>query len=90
MYPQNGYVPWTSSFAPAWFTGVGGLLFVLLLIWSIAWKGLALWKSARAGSKIWFVVLLIVNTAGILEILYLYVFSKKHAPVTEIKEQPGK
>jgi len=48
-----------------------------VIIWSLIWKGLALWKAAGLKSKIWFVVLLVVNTAGILEILYLYVFSKK-------------
>jgi len=47
-----------------------------LIIWSLAWKGLALWSAARAGDKKWFVVLLIVNTLGILEILYLRVLSK--------------
>jgi len=55
----------------------GGLLFVVVLVWSLFWKGMALWKSAREGSKVWFVVMLIVNTLGILEILYIYVFSKK-------------
>jgi hypothetical protein len=53
----------------------------LAVIWSLVWKGLALWKAARNGSKPWFVVLLIVNTLGILEILYIYVFSKKAPPV---------
>jgi hypothetical protein len=48
-----------------------------VVIWSLVWKGLALWKAARAGSKPWFIVLLIVNTVGILEILYIYVFSRK-------------
>jgi Family of unknown function (DUF5652) len=55
--------------------GMGGVI-VIVAIWSLIWKGLALWKSAREGSKPWFVILLIVNTVGILEILYLYVFSK--------------
>ena len=50
-----------------------------VLIWSIVWKGLALWRAARTDSKIWFVVFLVVNTLGILEILYLYIFSKKKA-----------
>ncbi len=54
-----------------------GWWFWLLLIWSLIWKGLALWKAARLGSKVWFVILLVVNTVGILEILYLYAFSKK-------------
>ncbi len=49
----------------------------LLLIWSIFWKGLALWKSARENDKVWFIVLLILNTAGLLEILYIFVFSKR-------------
>lgn len=47
-----------------------------LAIWSLIWKGLALWRAGRNYQKAWFVVMLIVNTAGILEILYLFVFSK--------------
>jgi len=52
-------------------------LFIALIAWSIVWKGLALWKSARQSDKVWFVVFLVVNTLGILEILYIYVFGKK-------------
>ena len=51
-------------------------LLTLLAIWSVFWKGLALWRSARKTSKYWFVALLVINTLGILEILYLFVFSK--------------
>ena len=47
-----------------------------VLAWTFVWKGMALWLAAKNDSKPWFVVLLIVNTLGILEILYLYVFSK--------------
>ena len=57
-----------------WFIG---FILVFAIFWSLIWKGLALWKAARQGSKKWFVALLIINTLGILEILYLYVFSKK-------------
>jgi len=52
-------------------------LFIILMLWSLIWKGLALWKSARLGNKAWFIALLIINSAGILEILYLFLFSKK-------------
>jgi hypothetical protein len=52
------------------------LWFVALVAWTLVWKGLALWKSANKGSKPWFIVFLVVNTLGILEILYLYVFSQ--------------
>ena len=47
------------------------------LAWSLTWKGIALWKSGRNNQKAWFIILLIVNTLGILEILYLLFFQKK-------------
>ena len=40
-------------------------------------KGFALWRAARNKSVGWFVVLLVVNTLGVLELLYLFVFGKK-------------
>jgi len=51
------------------------LIIIALVVWTIPWKGFALWKSARRGDAAWFMFLLIVNTAGILEILYLFFFS---------------
>ncbi len=57
--------------------GLGMFLMLPLLVWSLAWKGVALWKAAREGSRGWFVALLLINTLGILDILYIYVFSKK-------------
>jgi len=52
-----------------------------VMVWALVWKGLALWKAARRGENVWFVALLVINTFGILEILYLYVFTKKSKPV---------
>lgn len=49
-------------------------IWTLLIIWSLIWKGIALWKSARNNSQTWFIILLIVNTLGILEILYIFFF----------------
>ena len=57
--------------------GLGVVVLAILGVWSIVWKGLALWKAARRGENVWFIVLLIVNTVGILEILYVFVFSRK-------------
>lgn len=48
-----------------------------IVIWTIPWKGVALWKAARNGSKVWFVVMLVINTLAILEIIYIFFFSKK-------------
>ncbi|MCX6742902.1 MAG: DUF5652 family protein [Candidatus Parcubacteria bacterium] len=52
------------------------VLIILLVVWSIIWKGLALWKAARNGHAAWFVVMMIFNTVGILEIIYILAFSK--------------
>lgn len=53
------------------------ILFVTIAFWCVIWKGIALWKAARNGSKVWYIVMLVVNTVGILEILYIFLFSKK-------------
>jgi hypothetical protein len=62
---------------PMWMT-----IFILLSIaWTLPWKGVALWKSARNRHLVWFIILLIVNTLGILEIIYIFGFSKKKPQV---------
>lgn len=53
-----------------------GFFLIPLMVWAIFWKGWAIWKAARAESKVWFVILLLVNTLGILDIFYIFVFSK--------------
>ncbi|MEK6953079.1 MAG: DUF5652 family protein [Nanoarchaeota archaeon] len=57
----------------------GGFSFflILLVIWELIWKGMALWHSARNKQKEWFIALLILNTVGILPIIYLIWFKKK-------------
>lgn len=50
---------------------------ILIALWVLPWKGVALWKAAKNGSKPWFIVLLILNTLGVLEILYIFVLGKK-------------
>jgi hypothetical protein len=61
------------------------VVFFALLVWSIIWKGLALWKAAKNGDTGWFIVFLVVNTAGILEILYIYVFGRKKSEQTNAR-----
>ncbi len=56
------------------------LWYLALFAWAVAWKGMALWKAAQKEQKWWFVAFLVVNTLGILEILYIYVFSLDRAP----------
>jgi hypothetical protein len=67
---MHGFLPLSLPFALAF-----APLFIVLIVWSIAIKGYALWVAARAGEKWWFVALLILNTVGILELVYLIWFS---------------
>ena len=48
------------------------LILLLLALWTIPWKGYALWLSVKRNQKAWFIVLLILNTVGILEIFYIF------------------
>lgn len=51
-------------------------LILILLLWELFWKGIALWKAARESQKYWFIAILVLNTAGILPILYIFLFKK--------------
>ncbi|MFH0888936.1 MAG: DUF5652 family protein [Planctomycetota bacterium] len=53
------------------------IVIVLIVIWSSIWKGIALWKCGRNNQLGWYIALLILNTCGILEIIYLVWFQKK-------------
>lgn len=52
-------------------------IFWPIIFWSLFWKGIALWRAARKNQKPWFVAFLVINSLGILEIIYLFVFGKK-------------
>lgn len=57
-------------------TGMPVWAITAVTLWSLPWKGVALWKAAQKKDVYWFVALLLINTVGILEILYIFVFSK--------------
>lgn len=50
---------------------------LLIALWTLPWKGVALWKSAQKKQLGWFVAMLILNTFAILEITYIFFFQKK-------------
>lgn len=50
-------------------------LIIILIVWSLFWKGLGLWHAAKRGEGWWFLAILLLNTAGILEIVYLFIVS---------------
>lgn len=60
-------------------------MMMILAAWVLVWKGISLWKAARNGSKPWFIALLVVNTMGVLEILYTFWFSDRKSKISEKK-----
>jgi hypothetical protein len=54
-------------------------ILVPILVWTVAWKGMALWKASRNNQPYWFIALLVINTVGLLEIVYLMWFQKKQS-----------
>lgn len=61
------------------------LFFFIVIVWSIFWKGFALWRAARLEQRNWFIVILVVSTIGILEIVYLFGFARKRLTIDEIR-----
>ncbi|MEK7612452.1 MAG: DUF5652 family protein [Patescibacteria group bacterium] len=54
------------------------LILVLIVLWTLPWKGIALWHAARRKERNWFIALLIINTFALLEIFYLAFWIKRH------------
>lgn len=63
----------SSGYPTRWFLG----LIIFLVLWGGIWKAIALWKAARNRAVAWYIVFCIFNTAGILEIIYIFAFAKK-------------
>lgn len=74
MLPLNEFasLPFFSVVPP----GVLLTVLVALLLLATVLKAFALWHAARSNQTVWFVVLLVLNTLGILELVYLAAFRK--------------
>lgn len=82
------YHDFSPIYSPLPFAGFFVPLFVAALVWTIVLKGFSLWYAARGEQKWWFVALLVVNTLGILEIVYLIWFrpsAEPHAHATPVQ-----
>lgn len=49
-----------------------GAFILIFVIWESFWKGIGLWKSAKKGDTVWFVAIFVINTFGILPLVYLW------------------
>ena len=47
------------------------VVLAVAVLWDLAWKGAALWRAAHRERPGCFVVLLVVNSAGLLPLFYL-------------------
>jgi hypothetical protein len=63
-------------------------LIYALVAWSIPWKGVALWKAAKNGSKVWFVIIFLINTLSILDIIYVLFLGKKKEEMPTFQNSP--
>lgn len=52
------------------------IFIMVLVIWEIVWKGLALWFASKNNQKIWYVAILLINSIGIIPLVYLVFFRK--------------
>jgi hypothetical protein len=69
------------------FANISNTSLLLILAWVLPWKAVALWKAARNGHKKWFGFILVLNTLALLEIVYIFYFSKskkENIPVEKI------
>lgn len=66
-------------------TQLPNLSVFVILIWSLLWKGTALWRASKENQRNWFIALLLLNTVGILDLAYLFYFSKKKLTLEELK-----
>ena len=74
---MQNFPAFNSPFTPG-FMSIFIPLMLVIALWTIVLKGYSLWYAARGGQKWWFVALLVVNTFGILEIIYLIWFRPKN------------
>ncbi len=53
-----------------------GMFLLPFVVWDIVWKGIGMWKAAKNNHLGWFAAILVLNTLGILPIIYIVFFSK--------------
>lgn len=80
---MHGFSPFYSPFAPGLMLAFLPFL-IAIALWTVVIKGFALWHAARGGQKEWFIALLVINTLGILEVVYLIWFRKTTFSTTPV------
>ena len=55
---------------------------VIIQIWQLTWKGVSLWKAARNKHTGWFIALLLIHLAALIDIIYIFYFSEPKRKLT--------
>ena len=54
-------------------------ILIPLVLWSAVWKGIAImWKAAQRDQLGWYIALLIINSVGLLPIIYIFLVAPRH------------
>jgi len=65
---------------------------LMVVLWSLPWTAWALWLAARRSDIWWFLSILVLNTLGILAIIYIFLIAKQsdgREPATQHTEDKG-
>lgn len=65
-------------------------LLPVLILWEAVWKGVGLWRSAKNDQLAWFIAILVINSVGILPILYIIFFQRGRGKMIVIEPEPKK
>jgi hypothetical protein len=66
-------------FRSEWFI----VLIIVLSLWDSVWKLIGLWRSARNNQLGWFICIAVINTLGILPIIYVMQDKKRKSSDTK-------
>jgi hypothetical protein len=53
------------------------IVIALISLWTLVWKIYASWNASKKGQKGWFVAIIVFNTLGILDMIYIFAILKK-------------
>lgn len=56
----------------SFFTNPTLMTFLMIaILWEATWKIIAMWKAARNNHLAWFICIALINTVGVLPIVYI-------------------
>jgi methionyl-tRNA synthetase len=53
------------------------LVLLAIFFWTIPWKAWGLWLAVKRNEIWWFLAMLLINTIGVLEIIYIFFIAKQ-------------